>query len=242
MAAVYRARPGARVVVRAGRTVRRLEIDGTFASWWRPGRCATGSVWDALAVPLLALPVRRRRAVLLLGLGGGSAARLLRRLAPSARIVGVEIDREVVRAARRWFGLDALGVEVVRADALQFLARERRRFDLILDDVFVGTGEAVAKPAWLPEPGLALAALRLARGGLLATNQLDRVGLAARALARVTRSQVEIRIAGFDNRVLVGGPDLDARRLRAAASRTPELAPALRRLSFRTLGPAEAPP
>jgi spermidine synthase len=55
--------------------------------------------------------------VLVLGLGAGSAARLVRALAPRARIVGGERSAEVLRAARRHFGLDALGVEVVHADA-----------------------------------------------------------------------------------------------------------------------------
>src|SRR5690606_23955990 len=99
----------------------RLEIDGTFASLWRPGTAATGSVWDALVAPLLALPPPRRRRVLILGLGGGSAARLIRALAPHAEIVGVELDGAVVAAARRHFALDALGIEVRCEDARRVL-------------------------------------------------------------------------------------------------------------------------
>ena len=96
------------VLIRAGR--RTLRIDGSQASSWQPGRETTGSVWDGIAAGLLALPTSRRRSVLLLGLGGGSAARVVRALAPRARIVGVEIDPAVVKAARRWFDLDALGI------------------------------------------------------------------------------------------------------------------------------------
>ena len=88
--------------------VRELHVDGTFASCYEPGRVTTGSVWDALAAGLAALPSRRRRSVLLLGLGGGSAARVVRALAPRAQIVGVEIDPSVVRLARHWFDLDEL--------------------------------------------------------------------------------------------------------------------------------------
>lgn len=220
--------------MREGRRGRRLEIDGTFASCWRPGRVTTGSVWDALVVPWLALPPRRRRALLLLGLGGGSAARLARRLAPRARIVGVEIDGEVVRAARRWFDLDALGVEVVHADARDYLRRGSRRFDLILDDVFVGSGRSVHKPDWLPRPGLTLAARRLARGGLLASNGLDEASETVRVLRGLAPSLVEIRVAGFDNRILVAGPRLDAARLRACAAGERLLRNTLPRLRFRT--------
>src|SRR5690606_16904976 len=102
-------------------------VDGTFASFWQPGRAATGSVWDALVAPLLLLPPARRRRVLILGLGGGSAARLVRAIAPSAQVVGVELDPAVIDAARRHFELDALGVEVVLDDARRVLERERRR-------------------------------------------------------------------------------------------------------------------
>ena len=74
-----------RVEVRHTRKGRALRINGTFASWYQPGAAATGSVWDALVAPMLLLPSSRRTRVLILGLGGGSAARLVRALAPSAR-------------------------------------------------------------------------------------------------------------------------------------------------------------
>ena len=102
-----------RVEVRVGRRGRALRINGTFASWYEPGRSGTGSVWDALAAPLLLLPPARRRSVLILGLGGGSVARIVRALAPRAEIVGVELDSEVVGAAREHFDLDDLRIRVV---------------------------------------------------------------------------------------------------------------------------------
>ena len=223
-----------RVVERRG--WRELRVDGTFASRFRPGDAATGSVWDALALPVLALPAARRRRVLILGLGGGSAARLVRALAPRAAIVGVELDAGVLRAAREHFGLDALGVEAVLADARAYLEGVRSRFDLVIDDVFVGRGLRVRKPDWLPEPGLGLAARRLAPGGLLVANTLDDYPAAARALQRRFPAAVRIRIAGYDNRILVGGAaGLDARALRAAVAAEPLLAATLPKLGFLTL-------
>ncbi len=233
MGAVYRGRGRSRVVVRRGRRRHRLEIDGTFASAWTPGLVATGWVWDAMAAPLLLQPASRRRAILLLGLGGASVARIARALAPRARIVGVEIDAEVVRAARRWFALDALGIEVVRADARRFLSRDRRRYDLVVEDVFVGSGRSVRKPDWLPEPGLALAARRLARDGILVVNTLDDAARSRRALVPLAASLLEIQIEDYDNRVLVAGPRLDARRLRRAVAAEPRLAATLPKLRFR---------
>ena len=72
---------------------RELRVSGTLASLYRPGQATTGLIWDALAAPLTLLPPDRRQAVLILGLGGGSVARVTRALAPQARIVGVERSR-----------------------------------------------------------------------------------------------------------------------------------------------------
>jgi len=227
-------RPQVRVV-RAGRG-RALRIDGTFASYYTPGRELTGLVWNALASPLAWLPPARRRSVLVLGLGGGSVARVARALAPRARIVGIEMNPEVLRAARRHLDLDALGVEVVLADAQAWLLRARGRFDLVIEDVFVGRGRRVCKPAWLPEPGLALAARRVAPGGIFTSNALDDAPDSLRALARHFPARIDIEVSGWDNRILVAGPArLSAAGLRAALRREPLLAPTLARLALRTL-------
>jgi spermidine synthase len=90
-----------------------MRIDGTQASVHRPGRTLTGAVGWALASPVLLLPRGRPRRVLLLGLAAGSVGRAVRALDPKAEIVGVELDREVVRLARLHFGLDRLGIELV---------------------------------------------------------------------------------------------------------------------------------
>jgi spermidine synthase len=230
-----------RVRVQESRYGRELIVDGTFASLLRPGLATTGSVWDAIAAPALALPPARQRRFLILGLGGGSVARVLRAVAPDAEIVGVEIDREVVRIARRDFGLDELAVELVQGDALAVLGRERRRFDAIFDDVFVGSGDAVHKPAWLPHPGHDQARRRLARGGLLVSNTLDEAPFVARSLAAAHAVVVQVEIEGFDNRILVGGPaeldGLTARGLRSAIAASPVLRDTLPELRLRTLSP-----
>jgi len=219
-----------------GRSGRSLRIDGTYASWYAPGTPPTGTVWDALAAPLLLLPPARRRSILVLGMGGGSAARLARSVAPRARIVGVELDREVVRAARRWFDLDELRIEVVVGDAHAYLRRARRRFDAILEDVFIGSGRAVHKPEWLPDPGIALAAARLAPGGLLISNAIDEAARVARALRAVRPNVLQIEVEDYDNRILVGAPrTATGRILRARVAAHPLLAPAAARLRFRTL-------
>jgi spermidine synthase len=231
---------GERIRIRTSRRGRALEIDGTFASFVPHAGVATGSVWDALVAPLLALPPARRRAVLILGLGGGSAARIVRTIAPDARIVGVEFDRAVVAAARRHLELDALRIEVVCDDARAVLLRERRRFDLVIDDVFVGRGRAVHKPAWLPTPFLALAARRVAAGGVLVSNSIDEAPTVLRAMRALRPHVLELRIDGYDNRVFAGSTrPLGARVLRASIAAEGTLAPTLDRLALR--GVASAP-
>lgn len=232
------ARPGKRraahVEVKRTRKGRALHIDGTFASWYEPGDETTGSVWDALAAPLLLLPPSRRNRVLILGLGGGSAARIVRALASSARITGVEFDAEVVRAARRWFDLDQLGVEVVQGDARRYLERTRKRFDFIVDDVFVGNRRTVRKPSWLPTPGLTLAARRLKRGGILVSNAIDEAAEVGRAMRDLFASTLHIDIEDYDNRVLVGADFLlSGRMLRTALTGNPILRPSTSKFTIR---------
>jgi spermidine synthase len=216
--------------------VRELHVDGTFASYYEPGRVTTGSVWDALAAGVATLPARRRRSVLLLGLGGGSAARVVRALTPRARIVGVEIDRSVVPLAQRWFDLEALGVEVVIDDARNYLEECHQRFDAVLEDVFIGTGRNAVKPDWLPQPGLSWAVRRLARGGILASNALDEAPAVSATMLDLFRHVVRIQVHDYDNQIFVGcSRELTGRGVRSAVAATPLLATTLPSLSFRSL-------
>ncbi|MGE0452530.1 MAG: spermidine synthase [Vicinamibacteria bacterium] len=221
------------VVVRRTPAGLELRVGGTHASQLRAGQLSAGPVWDALGAALLALPAGRRRRLGILGLGGGTVAGLYRALAPRARIIGVEMDPAVVRAARRHFGLDALDLEIVVRDAISFLRRERRRFDLLVEDCFVGPTRTIHKPEGFPEPVLRLAARRLSPGGLLVANTIHEPAQYRRALRRLLPELLEISVAGFWNRILIASRQrLDVRALRAAVEASP-LRPSLRRLSFR---------
>ncbi|HVS12325.1 MAG TPA: fused MFS/spermidine synthase [Thermoanaerobaculia bacterium] len=79
------------------------------------------------------------REVLLLGLGGGSVAEVLRAAAPGLVAEHVEIDPAVVELAVRHFGFEPGPREQVHVDdARRFLRRSERRWDLIVADTYVG--------------------------------------------------------------------------------------------------------
>jgi predicted membrane-bound spermidine synthase len=121
---------------------RQLRVNDGFAvqSWvYRDGRLPLRDVWSfyALAPAWTTQPVKR---VLLLGMGGGTSAELYRRLYPAARVTGVELDPEMVRAGRDHLGIRLDDIEVVIADARTFVARAAvatpAQWDIIILDAF----------------------------------------------------------------------------------------------------------
>lgn len=217
---------------------RSLVVDETFASFYRPGEVVTHCVWDAIAAPILWLPPKRRRRILILGLGGGSVARIARALAPEAELVGVEFDPEVVRLARRHLDLDETGVRVEVTDARTWVETESKRatrYDAIVEDVFVGSGDDVHKPDWIPDPTHPQAFGMLAPGGVFVSNTLDEHARVAKSMRAHFEGLVEIETEDYDNRVLVAGvAGLTGAALRERVAASDVLAPSLEVLSFRT--------
>jgi spermidine synthase len=155
-------------------------------------------------------------------------------LAPRACIVGVEIDPGVVRAARRWFELDALGVEVVVEDAARFLRRTRARFDAVLEDVFMGEARRLRKPPGFPLPALDHVRRILRPGGIAVCNTLDESAEVRAALAERFQSLARVEIDDYDNQIFVASDGaLSAAGLRDAVARDAVLGPSLSALSFR---------
>lgn len=108
--------------------------------------------------------------VLILGLGAGNVASILREHRQTYRMVGVEIDAEVVRLARNHFGLEDYGdVEVVVADAADFVRSCGERFDLVVVDLFV---DATVPLAAEQDEFLLRLEKMLRPGGLLLFNRL----------------------------------------------------------------------
>jgi len=123
--------------VRSAGQTRRLYTNGVFHTQYNPGRTLTGNVWDLLSLPSFFLPATQIRRVLVLGVGGGAVIQQLRRWYPHCEITGVEMDATHLYLARRFFGLRDPRVELIEADAIEWLARYRGlSFDIIIDDLF----------------------------------------------------------------------------------------------------------
>jgi spermidine synthase len=161
--------------------------------------------------------------------------RAIRALDPRAEIVGVELDAEVVRLARRHFDLDGLGLELVLDDALHYLRRERRRFDMIVEDLFVGHSRAVRKPEWLLGEGYRLIRTRLRPGGIVVSNTIHEMPAILRAMRPFGGRIVSLDVRGHWNRLTVCGRSVPTpRELRRTLGTHAWLGPVLRRLALRS--------
>jgi spermidine synthase len=105
-------------------------------STWRPDTVLTGRYWDLflLLPPLLERPVRD---MLVIGNAGGTIGRAYGRFYPETAIDGVELDPELNRVARRWFGAgDNPRMHLIASDGRPFLERTHKRYDLIVVDAY----------------------------------------------------------------------------------------------------------
>ena len=100
-----------------------------------------GPLQEVLEYGLSKIDLEPVRKVLILGLGGGSAIESLRKkFRFKYPITAVEIDPEMIRIARKEFRINTYtNLEIVNADALQYAAKTREKFDLILIDLFIDT-------------------------------------------------------------------------------------------------------
>ena len=124
-------------VVDNGRERRLLLNDGyavqSYAS--NDGALPLWSVWGYYATAPSYTSGGTPARVLLLGLGGGTAAVLYRALYPQAAITGVELDSGVVRAGQQFLGMPR-DITVVSDDARAFVTRDLHSYDVIVVDAF----------------------------------------------------------------------------------------------------------
>src|SRR3989344_5739558 len=77
--------------------------------------------------------------ILILGLGGGSAAKLLTNIFPQAEIVGVDIDPVMVKAGQKYLGLGEIDqLKTIICDARSYIKKNNHLHDLIIVDLYQG--------------------------------------------------------------------------------------------------------
>jgi spermidine synthase len=125
--------------------------------------------------------------VLMIGLGGGSLAKFIRKQRPQARVTAVEIDPRVIAAARTHFELpqDDDTLCVVEADGALYVRQHPGSADVILLDGF-DAGNQVA--ALATQTFYAACRHVLKPGGILVVNLWGRDSEFAEYFARLTRA------------------------------------------------------
>ena len=76
--------------------------------------------------------------ILILGVAGGSVVKtLVNDIKFNGRIVGVELDEEIIKIANEYFDLDKIGnLEIINDNAENFVKKDKNNYDLIIIDIF----------------------------------------------------------------------------------------------------------
>ena len=139
----------------------------------------------------LMLPDARPKAALILGLGGGTLAHLLARRFPGVRITGVDNDPDVLRLARKAFGVESVVAEIVECDAFALVVEASTIYDYIAVDLFAA-GEIPG--AVFQKPFLKRVKELLTPGGVAGINYFkDRKAAARLHRLEMVFPRVEVR-------------------------------------------------
>jgi len=91
------------------------------------------------------------KAILILGLGGGTIAHLLARRFPGIVIDGVEFDPVIVEVGKQFFDLDKIpNLQVITADAVEVVRTPKTyplrasQYSMVIVDIFVGSNAPLA--------------------------------------------------------------------------------------------------
>ena len=170
-----------------------------FSSEWIQGAMRIARPWNLeleytreMMASLLLCDAPRK--VLLIGLGAASLTKFLYRHYPLAHLTVVEIEPDVVSAARQFFKLpeDPKRIHLVIGDGAEYVLGSNRQFDLILVD---GFDEDAHTGALETLPFYQACRACLSSDGIIAINLLTRSRGFEATTARIAKA--------FDDRALV---------------------------------------
>lgn len=85
--------------------------------------------------------IRKFENILVLGVAGGSVIKtIVHEIKFKGKITGVEIDKDVVEIANKYFKLNEIkNLELIVDDAFEFVLKTKDKYDLIIIDIFQDT-------------------------------------------------------------------------------------------------------
>jgi len=176
-----------------------------FGSHWIQGAMRISRPWsleleytrDLMSPLLLRGGPEWPERVLQVGLGAASITRFLHRHRPAAKVTVVEIDPEVIAAARHHFRLPEENpqLRIVVGDGHEHVAMKDRKYDLIVVDGYDSKGRAGMLDS---EPFYLNCRRRLTRDGMISVNLLTRTRGVGASVDRMRKA--------FEDRVLVLPP------------------------------------
>lgn len=197
-----------------------FEVAGGTHATWDEQRILTDYAWDAITAGVLLRDKAPPRSLLMLGLGGGTAVRQLKRFIPHMQVTAIEIDPDMVKLAQRYMKLDELDITVVIEDAYEYIKTCSEKFDAVVDDVYLGGASDVFRPQAHDDLLMDQLCACLKPDGILLANLVTGSGhrrVQQRVRSAFKRHFKRVRRIkawkGF-NETLVGGPTTRAPRSR----------------------------
>lgn len=149
--------------------------------------------------------------VLIIGLGGGAMVHFLQHHDPQVKVDVVEIDPVVVRVADEYFDVRGGGnVNIITADALDYLRDTDQQYDVIYLDAFLpastGTDDAGVPLRLKTEQFYRDMQSKLTPGGIVAFNAIthDSFDDDVLAIRNAFHHALLFRVPNSGNRVLIG--------------------------------------
>lgn len=199
-----------------------FRVAGAIHASFHKKRFLTGLAWDLIAAAVLLRPKGEPKRILMLGIAGGTALRTIRHLLPDAQLTGVDLDGELIALAETEMALGNTGAQIVIADAYGWMRKNRKKFDVIIDDLYLAGEEDVFRACECDGEWVSVLQKSLAPGGVLAMNLV--IGEGHRAKQSATRKELLKRFSTVRsltteesmNEVLVAGEDVSTGRALAA--------------------------
>jgi spermidine synthase len=152
------------------------------------------------------------RRVLVVGLGGGTIPMFLRKHYPQAAIDVVDIDPEVVRVAKKFFGFrEDSRMRAHTADGRRFIEQSRQPYDIIFLDAFGPDSipRHLATVEFLQSVRRALTPRGLVAGNVWSRSTNRQYDDMVRTYQEVFSELLVIRVEGAGNRILIALPRAD---------------------------------